>query len=81
MLPCVYATAMGHYKTFLPFMEQTVRSQCYFDDEGRVRKKREAKELDEEAKVGGEGGEEGVRGGSLPGHVGAHRRAASRRWA
>jgi hypothetical protein len=30
-------------------MEQKVRSQCYFDDKGRV-KKAEAKEVDEEAK-------------------------------
>jgi hypothetical protein len=68
---------MKHYKTFLPFMEQEVRSQCYFDDKGHV-KKTEAKELDEEmsrrrswmrGEGGGEGGEEGVGGGSLPGHA------------
>jgi hypothetical protein len=34
---------MGHYKTFLPFLEQKVRSQCYFGDKGHV-KKTEAKE-------------------------------------
>jgi hypothetical protein len=33
----------------MPFMEQKVRRQCYFDDKGHV-KKTEAKELDEEAK-------------------------------
>jgi hypothetical protein len=33
-----YATAMMHYKTFLPFVEQQVRSQCDFDDKGHVKK-------------------------------------------
>jgi hypothetical protein len=51
---------MGHYKTFLPFMEQTVRSQCYFDDEGRVRK-RGAKEVDEEVDEDEEAKEEATR--------------------
>jgi hypothetical protein len=38
---------MEHHKTFLPSLVSKVRSQCKFDDEGRVRKT-EAKEVDEE---------------------------------